>query len=125
LELYPEVGGAQEDMSFYQQNLSCYYQTSHKRPIFDLCLNTDIEASPRRAAARELHHLLLDFEGSAREFANQNQLASIVLHADLYQPGERAELSTALTTVFGPPIQESTDGGEWLIAWKTGTLPKR
>lgn len=116
LDLYPEVGGPQEDVSFYQQNLSCYYQTFHERPIFDRCLNTDIRSSPRVAAAREVHARLLDGQPVAGWLAERG-VGAVVVHADLYQGFERAAVLGGLGRELGPPAGEGHDGGEWLVAW--------
>ncbi len=117
LDLYPQVGGAQEDIGFYQQNLSCYYQAFHHRPLLDRCLNTDIRASPRAAATATVHAALLEGR-PALPALHALGVGSVVVHADLYQPFERATVSSALTTELGPPIGEGHDGGEWLIAWR-------
>ena len=43
-------------------------------------------------------------------------VGSVALHGDLYRPGDRAALTTTLTTLLGEPT-ESTDGGEHLLLW--------
>ena len=118
LELYPEVGGTQEDMAFYQQNLSCYYQVGHGHPILERCLNTDMAQSPRLAAGRELQHRLLDSEGSVRDALNALQVKSVMVHLDLFQSHERGDIVSGLNNALGPPLGESRDGGEWLMAWE-------
>jgi hypothetical protein len=118
LDLYPEIGGLQEDMSFYQQNLSCYYQLAHQHPILDRCLNTDLSQNPRISATGELHHRILDSEGSVRDYLKELGVTSVVMHKDLYQSDERAAVEAGLTNALGPPIAEGKDGGEWLAAWK-------
>lgn len=117
LELYPESGGPREDLRFYQQNLSCYYQLFHRRPLLEKCLNTDMRRSPRAAAARDVHDRLFRGEAVLPALAAL-RVRSVVLHADLYQPHERAELSAALTGELGAPSREGHDGGEWLLAWE-------
>jgi hypothetical protein len=116
LDVFPEVGGPQEDMAFYQQNLACYYQLGHRRPILDRCLNTEIRQSPRRDAGAALAERVLgdvDPTGWLRE----RGIASVVLHADAFQPFERAAWMTGLGRALGPPVAEGRDGGEWLVAW--------
>ncbi len=120
LDLYPEVGGLQEDMGFYFQNLSCYYQIHHRRRIVDWCLNTNLAQSPRLAASRAVHAALLG-EGDVKAALRPLRLGSVVLHAGLYQPFERSALVVGLTNALGPALAEGTDGGEWLIAWAAGT----
>lgn len=115
LELYPRLGGLQEDLAFYNQNLSCYYQIFHGRPILDRCLNTDIRTSPRLEASDRVTALALGGEDVVPELFRL-RVGSVVMHADLYQPGERSELRAALTRALGDPL-EGRDGGEWLYGW--------
>ena len=117
LELTPEPGGEQEDLGFFQQNLSCHAQLFHRRPILDRCLNTDLRRSGRRAAARAVHAALLAGEPALPILAGL-EVGSVVLHADLYAAPERAELVRGLDAELGARIGEGRDGGEWLIAWK-------
>ena len=132
LDLVPEFGGPREDLGFLAQNLQCHYQRAHGRPVLERCLNTDLDRSPRVAVARELHALLLrDVEGSETTSATPDatdaagvrarlaalDIASVVVHADLYAPETRAEVFGGLTAALGPPIAEGRDGGEWLVAW--------
>ncbi len=116
LELYPEVGGMQEDITFYQQNISCFHQLRHGRPLLERCLNTDMRASPRLAAARAVHAALLD-ERDPASVVRSLDVRSVVVHADLYQPHERGRVTQGLIAAFGAPIAEGRDGGEWLMAW--------
>ncbi|MFN7143232.1 MAG: hypothetical protein ACK4YP_05605 [Myxococcota bacterium] len=117
LDLYPRVGGLQEDIAFYQQNLACYYQLFHERPILERCLNTDIRRSPRLAAADAVHAAVLA-EAPVLPVLQALGVGSVVLHADLYQPFERAALRTGLTRELGEPVGEGHDGGEWLVGWR-------
>ena len=120
LDLYPRVGSLQEDIAFYQQNLSCYYQIFHGRPILERCLNTDIRNSPRLVVSDALHAAALD-DLPILPILREQRIASVVLHADLYQPFERAALRTELTEALGEPMGEGHDGGEWLVAWRVPT----
>ena len=117
LDLYPRVGGVQEDMAFYQQNLSCYYQLFHRRPILERCLNTDIRKSPRLAAADAVHEAALG-GGDVRAVLSRLDVASVVMHADLYQASELAQVREALSRDLGGVLSEGRDGGEWLVAWR-------
>jgi hypothetical protein len=117
LELYPQIGGLQEDLSFYEQNLSCYYQLFHHHPILERCLNTDIRNSPRLAASEAVHAAVLDGQ-PALPILRGLPVGAVVLHADLYQAFERAALVTGLTTELGAPVGEGHDGGEWLVGWR-------
>jgi hypothetical protein len=116
LDLYPHVGGAQEDIAFYQQNLSCYHQLFHGRPILERCLNTDIRNSPRVRASDAVHAALLE-DRPVLPVLQELGVGAVVLHADLYQPFERAILHQGLTDALGHPRGEGHDGGEWLVAW--------
>jgi hypothetical protein len=117
LELYPQIGGLQEDLSFYQQNLSCYYQLFHHRPILERCLNTDIRNSPRLAASEAVHAAVLEGR-PVLPLLQAIPVGAVVLHADLYQPFERADLTKGLTEALGAPVGEGRDGGEWLVGWR-------
>ncbi len=117
LDLYPEVGGDQEDIGFYQQNLSCWYQTAHRRPVLERCLNTDLTRSPRRTVGKALHAALLG-EGDPRPILADADVASLVIHLDLYQPHERAVVVDGLARALGPASAETRDGGEWLMSWR-------
>lgn len=116
LDLYPRVGGVQEDIAFFQQNLSCYYQLFHHRPVLERCLNTDIRTSPRLAASDRVHAAILD-DKPVLPVLRERRVSSVVLHADLYQPFERAALRTGLARELGEPVGEGHDGGEWLVGW--------
>jgi hypothetical protein len=117
LDLYPRVGGVQEDMAFYQQNLSCYYQLFHHRPILERCLNTDIRKSPRLLASDRVHEAALSGGDVAGVLAALD-VASVVMHVDLYQPSEHSQVQEALSASLGQPLGEGRDGGEWLLAWR-------
>lgn len=116
LDLYPHVGSPQEDMAFYQQNLSCYYQLFHGRPVLENCLNTDVASSPRVLASDRVHAAILEGR-PVLPLLQDLDVASVVLHADLYQPFERSAVRTGLTRELGEPVGEGSDGGEWLVAW--------
>jgi hypothetical protein len=123
LELFPDVGGAQEDIPYYTQKLPCLYQNAHGRPILERCITTDRRASPRAAAARELHARLLT-DASAETVAEgvravvaAAEVGSVVVHADLYAAHERADVVRGLSAAYGEP-REGRDGGEWLLAWR-------
>lgn len=122
LELYPHLGSLREDLAFYNQNLSCYYQLFHHRPIMDLCPNTNIRQSPRLMASDELHAAVLDGR-SVLPALHRARVASVVMHADLYQPFERATLVAGLSAELGSPAAEGHDGGEWLLAWRVPEAP--
>ncbi len=117
LDLYPHIGSLQEDLAFYNQNLSCYYQLFHGRPVMDLCLNTNIRQAPRLIASDLVHAAVLDGR-PALPILRESRVGSVVLHADLYQPFERAALVSGLTSELGAPVAEGHDGGEWLVGWR-------
>lgn len=117
LDLYPRVGGLQEDLAFYQQNLSCYYQLFHGRPILERCLNTDIRNSPRLAVADSVHAAVLQ-ASPVLPALESLRVASVVMHADLYQPFERTAVRAALDRELGAAVGEGHDGGEWLVGWR-------
>lgn len=116
LDLYPEVGGAQEDIGFFQQNLSCYYQVSHRHPIYERCLNTDLTLSPRRKADALVHDAILS-GGDVLAVLHGLGAKSVVAHLDVYQPFERGEVINRLNASLGGTLSETTDGGEWLMTW--------
>jgi hypothetical protein len=124
LDLVPELGGPREDLGFLTQNLHCHYQRAHRRPVLERCLNTDLERSPRVAASREVHALLLGGApaGEVRDRLGALRVSSVVVHADLYAPGELAEVTGGLSAALGPPLAEGRDGGEWLLAWRTDAM---
>ncbi|HNC95071.1 MAG TPA: hypothetical protein PKW90_03040 [Myxococcota bacterium] len=74
--------------------------------------------SPRLAAGRELQHRLLDSEGSVRDALTDLQVKSVMVHLDLFQSHERGDIVSGLNNALGPPLGESRDGGEWLMAWE-------
>ncbi len=117
LDLYPEVGGAQEDVGFFQQNLACYYQISHRRPIYERCLNTDISLSPRRKANARVHDAVFG-NGDVLAVLRDLGARSVVGHLDVYQPFERSDVINRLNRDLGSPISETRDGGEWLMSWR-------
>lgn len=122
LDLYPHIGSLQEDLAFYNQNLSCYYQLFHGRPIMDPCLNTNIRQGPRLRASDEVHAAVLDGQ-PVLPALRRARVESVVMHADLYQPFERAAVVAGLSAELGPPAAEGHDGGEWLLAWRVPEAP--
>ncbi len=116
LDVYAEVGNDSNDIGYFQQNLSCWYQTVHRHPIVDRCLNTDLTRSPRRAAGKALHAALLA-EADPRSVLVALDVASVVVHLDLYQPHERARVVEGLERALGAATNETRDGGEWLMSW--------
>lgn len=117
LDVYPQVGGEQDDVGFFQQNLACFYQTGHRRPILERCLNTDLTKSPRRVAGRDLHAAL--FAGAdPLPVLQALDVDSLVVHLDLYQPHERDVVVDGLVAALGPAANETRDGGEWLMSWR-------
>ncbi|MDP2309814.1 MAG: hypothetical protein Q8P18_27595 [Pseudomonadota bacterium] len=122
LDLYPQIGSVQEDPTFYNQNLSCYYQLFHLRPIMDPCLNTNIRQGPRLRTSDELHGAVLDGR-SVLPALYGARVGSVVMHADLYQPFERAAVMAGLSAELGAPMAEGHDGGEWLLAWRVPEAP--
>lgn len=117
LELYPHIGSLQEDLAFYNQNLSCYYQLFHGRPVMDPCLNTNIRQGPRVRTSDEVHGAMLD-DKPVLPILRRVRVGSVVMHADLYQPFERAAVIAGLSAELGAYVGEGHDGGEWLIGWR-------
>ncbi len=116
LELYPEALGTREDLGFYQQNLACFAWLTHRRPILDRCLNTDLPQNPRVLASREVHAALLG-AGDVLSVLRRLRVGSVVLHPDLYAEPLRSEILAGLRGALGAPSGEGRDGGAWLVAW--------
>lgn len=110
------------EIEMWSRALGCFYQSQHHRPIFEVCMGTAVD-SPREVVDRWLTTSLLVATPELdpiRARLTALGVGSVVLHGDLYRPGDRAALTTSLTALLGQPT-ESTDGGEHLWLW---TVPE-
>jgi hypothetical protein len=111
LDLWPDGSFRDPRWTLWTTNVDCFYQTQHHRPIADHCIFTPDQPSPRITRSQELVESLLRAEPVSVE-----PPLTLVLHADAFRPHERAALMEGLAQL-DPAPEESTDGGEWLLAY--------
>lgn len=105
------------ELEMWAQNLACYYQAFHQRPILDVCLGTMI-TSPRHVVDHWLTRSVMTepMEGVGRQLGELG-IGTVALHADWYRPVDLLALQKGLRTSLGEPVAESYDGGEHLLVW--------
>ncbi len=107
------------EVEMWSRALTCYYQAFHARPVLEVCLGTDID-SPREIVDHWLGGQLLGPAPDLAAIADRIGalgVGAVVLHADVYRPGDRDLLVTALTATFGPVEADTQDGGERVLLW--------
>jgi hypothetical protein len=125
LDLLPEVTEERNDLGRHFRALICYYQTGHQQAIPERCLGVEPGAGPRERASSELVNLLLTGQtipsdwaaGAGADGTGGAPIDLLVWHPDLFRPGDRARLRVALEKIDPTPTS-STDGGEFLIAYR-------
>ena len=117
LDLFPEFGTFNADMSLYVNNLSCSYQVEHRRPIASQCLGTTVGKGPRVVLSKWLSGVFLSNQGLEEVVPSMQALGfgAIVLHPDFYSHTDRPLMIAGLTEALGPPSAVRTDGGEHLM----------
>lgn len=117
LDLFPEFGTFNADMSLYVNNLSCSYQVEHRRPIASQCLGTTVGKGPRVVLSKWLSGVFLSNQGLSEVVPSMQALGfgAVVLHPDFYSHTDRPLMVAGLTEVMGPPSAVRTDGGEHLM----------
>ena len=113
------------EVEMWARNLSCYYQATHGRPIFEVCIGTSID-SPRELVDRWLAMRLMQFQDEGGAAVGPQRVAdrlaeldvgAVVLHGDFYRPNDRDAVEAGLRRVLGPPLGESWDGGEHVLVF--------
>jgi hypothetical protein len=113
LDLLPEVGGEGNDLGRHFRALICYYQTGHGRVLPERCLGVEPGSSPREVLGNKVIDALLRGE----DLPELPEVSTLVWHPDLFRPGDRERLRVALEKIDSIPTS-STDGGEFLIAYR-------
>jgi len=122
------LDGSSGELEMWTRNLSCYYQAHHGRPILELCLRTEVE-SPREALDAALGHGLLDAAASdepadlrpLRAALVDAGVGAVALHTDFYLPTDRQLMLAGLERLLGPPLADSSDGGERVVLFHVAT----
>ena len=123
LDVWPANASKAPAWDLWTTNLGCYYQSVHQRPIADLCIVSPGQRSPRLMLQRAVVSGLLSGEAAATaDTLRRLGFSSLVVHAGLFQPSDRARLLAALDTIGGA-VDSSTDGGEWLVAVALNDAP--
>jgi len=114
LDLYPDSSAAADDREHLLTRLSCFYQTEHGLPIAEDCIGTVATANPRYRLGRWLTAELMSgrAEAAAERLAAMG-FAAVVFHPDLFMPGDRARLSSALEEI-DPEPEDSIAGASHL-----------
>ncbi len=123
LDLYPVSEADGDDVNSWFKAWACYYQTVHRRPIADHCLETTWARNPRRRVSEPVTALLFAGDTTAvRALLVDQGFVTVAFHPDFYTPADRAALTDALTTL-DPAPRASTDGGEHVVAYAVGDVP--
>ena len=125
LDLYGHsLDGTDNELEMWTRSLSCYYQAHHRRPVMELCVDTEID-SPREPMDAVLSNVLFEHSGdpssSPLELARldlvEQRVGSVVLHSDFYRPSDDAALRDGLQRMLGPAVVETQDGGERVVLY--------
>lgn len=121
LDLFPTDVTRTRRLELAFMTLSCAYQTSHHRPIAEVCITTSPWVSPRALLGRWIYDEARaggDFAGPLAEMG----FATVVLHVDLFRPEDRRVIEEALARMdYAPTV--SVDGGEHLVAYQIPPHP--
>ena len=122
LDLFPEGAGQPVEYTLYQVDLSCAWAAQHRRPIAQVCLETNPSRDdPRIRLSAWLHHRLLQEERSpeqTRRVLSELGFGAIAVRPSHYLANDRHQVLAGLEEAFGPPIAESRDGGEHLLIYE-------
>jgi hypothetical protein len=122
------MDGTSGELEMWTRNLGCYYQSQHGRPILELCVRTEVE-SPREQLDAALGAGLVglgddpdpDQLRPLRTLLEEQGVGAVALHADFYRPGDRARMIAGLERLLGPPLADSSDGGERVLLYAVAT----
>lgn len=106
------------EMEMWSRNLTCYYAGQHGRPTPEVCIGTGVR-SPRE---------ILDAWVTQRALAGDHaeEIATtladlgyggVVVHADVYRPGDVTSLDDGLAAALGPAAADTADGGEHIVVF--------
>ncbi len=114
LDLFPDGSEPPVGIGFQFSRLACYYQNSHGQAISDDCIATRYDDNPSYVLNRWLISKLLEGQHE-QAFTTLEQLgfAAVVIHADLFQPGDLLRIQDGLEA-SGRPLTARDGGGEWL-----------
>jgi hypothetical protein len=119
-DLYPESPDPTDEWNQRLSAYACFYQARHGRPIADDCVAPSWSQNPRSAKQAALTEALLA-DGDAAALLRGWRFEAVALHPDLFTPGDRARLQSALHRI-DPTPSESVDGGEHLLVFTLPTL---
>jgi hypothetical protein len=120
LDLIPEFLPMQSDLALYVNNLGCSHQGAHRRALASRCLGTTLGTGPRAVVGSWLSESVLGEAVDGAAVVSELEalgFGAVVMHPDLYSPGDRASLVQGLEAALGPPAVISTDGGEHLVMY--------
>ena len=106
----------------YIKNLLCSYQIDHKRPILPSCMGTTVEYGTDWILRNQfINDALSEQTIDWKSRLPQMGIGSIILHPELFQESERAELLSYLEKIFGPADAQHFIG-EHLLLWNLDTV---
>lgn len=114
LDLFPDGSEPPVGIDYLFTRLACYYQNEHGQPIADDCIATRYDDNPRYVLNRWfMAQMLAGDVDRAFERLEAMGFAYLVVHADLFQPGDLLRLRDGLLA-SGKERWSSEGGGEWL-----------
>lgn len=110
------------EMEMWARNLTCYYAGQHGRPTPEVCIGTGVRSPREILDAWVTQRALAGDRGEeiATTLADLGY-GGVVVHADVYRPGDVASLDDALAAALGPAAADTTDGGEHIVVF---TVPE-
>jgi hypothetical protein len=124
----PPREGATVENEMWVRAMSCFYQAWHARPIFEVCIGTDVD-SPRERVADWLVRAAVAPEADAARIRGRLEaldVGAVALHLDSF-PGGATRLSGAFTAIWGQPAESRV--GErhtqlWVVPPAPGARPR-
>ena len=115
-DLYPESPDPTDEWNQRLSAYACFYQARHGRPIADDCVAPSWSQNPRASKQAALTEALLA-DGDAQTLLRSWRFEAVAYHPDLFSPGDRARIQSALSVIDPTPV-ESLDGGEHLLVYE-------
>ena len=118
LDLWPAFS-AEHPQGVELKELSCFYQTGHRRQLPMACLTVQLGESRLIALNHRVHHALVQ-GGSAPDL--DPCVTALAWHPDSFDAARRQPTALQLARWWGPPLAESTDAGERVLVFRVAPV---
>ncbi len=119
-DLYADFQGYAADVGHFINDTGCAYQWAHGKPVLNACLQPLVPQGPQVAVGNWLRAELMATRTAPSVAGRLGALGigTVVLHPDTFPPDSREVIRDTLRELLGPPIAESRDGGEYVLAYR-------